>query len=101
MEVSYKGRDALPVGNIEDENADDHDAPEPHAGKKERQVGDQPDIRAEPDARGKLGNRKSAPQQQQQQQPERKGFFQKLFGPKSDKPAGPPPPRQPFFGPKR
>jgi penicillin-binding protein 2 len=98
MEVSYKGRDTLPVGNIEDENAEDHDAPEPHAGKKERQVGDQPDIRAEPDARGKLGNRKPV-QQQQQQQPERKGFFQKLFGPKTDKPAAPP--RQPFFGPKR
>jgi penicillin-binding protein 2 len=98
MEVSYKDRPTLSVGNVDDENAEDHDAPAPHEGKKERQVGDQPDIRAEPDARGKLGNRK--PAQAVQQQPERKGFFQKLFGPKTEKPAAPPP-RQPFFGPKR
>jgi penicillin-binding protein 2 len=71
------------------ETADHTDAP--MKTKEQRQVGASPDIRVAADARGKVkGAQRAEPAQ------EKRGFFQRLFGPR---PAPNPPPRQ--TGPQR
>lgn len=73
----------------EDESADQKEPGEEQMGKSKGE----PDIRAKPDARGKVSNRAaSTPVPVPQGQPEHRGFLQRLFGGGS-KPAPAPAPR--------
>ena len=69
----------MPEEMSADEETGDHAPPDPDEKpkKKQKQVQARPDIRAEPDARGRV-----IPRAQPVKPVNRKNFFQRFFGPK-------------------
>jgi penicillin-binding protein 2 len=97
LEVSYKNTDKLPVGISEpEETSSDQDEPPPSRAK-DKQVQAKPDIRDEPDARGRISAKR--PQPGPPPAVEKRNFFQRFFGPRNSQPQAPPP--KPFFGPRQ
>jgi penicillin-binding protein 2 len=97
MEVTYPNSEKLPVGAADpDEQPTDHADDSTPSDKREKQVRAAPDIRDEPDARGRINSKRPvAPPAA-----EKKNFFQRFFGPRNPQPA-PAPPLKPFNNPGR
>lgn len=82
--VDFKKSEVPVLLGADQETADHTDGPSKK--KQEKQIAAQPDIRAAPDARGKVQNRKlSAPAPPKPAAPSR-GFLQRIFGGRSDSP---------------
>jgi penicillin-binding protein 2 len=92
--VDFKAS-AVPTDMQADQETADHaPAPEPPAGgeRKKKQITARPDIRPDADARGRVSRARSVERAQPVEHAPRRGFFDRLFGPRRA-PSGPPPGR--------